>query len=688
MKKPFYVGVMRVGLPVRVLFAWTALGLGAAHAAAAAEARDDRIKLGGDGRGPLSAGLSNYPLGTAFVHGPSTATAPRSPDLFVAAGRFSHQPGLFLYRWVATAADGAPVFGERIELRQPGEGKVPPTGAIFQTRDGTIYGFWLLKNALVRTRLDLARREFLRLPLPPVRLDAGEGAMNPDNRSPSRFTVHERADGALDVIMSVSDGTAFRPAGPPGHRDPAFQPFDGRGVWRGGWPYVHLRAGRLASPEAPVATLDGARVVSTTRREALLSHGGLAVLELGPGHERDPVAGSHFGDFYHYRPESAETGATGGFAAQEFARDPAGQVLRSPIISATPVAYGRGLVVGGEGALFYLKFERFDGEGRAQFARPVDVLEERALLYAGSLPVVNAADWDGDGATDLVVGNSEGRVLFFRNRGTAAAPDFARGMPIDAGGEPIHVQAGYWGIQGPGEARWGYISPAVVDWNGDGAPDLVSSDATARHSIYLNRGSRTAPRLDVARLLLCEGLEVHGTWRVRPAAGPLGGRMAYVALDDDDAFHLYWRVDDRNVRDGGKLRLEDGAAITANFLGAGGTGRAKLTLHDWDGDGATDVLVGTPRHGSVPNPTTGLPQSKGLPGSAVLWLRNTGSDAAPRFAFPRLLHVRGKPLHLGQHECSVAVTDLGGAARGANLVVGDEEGRVHLFRREDISWGP
>ena len=647
----------------------------------------ERLRMGGDGRGPLSAGLSNYPLGTAFVHGPKDAK--RSPDLFVAAGRFSHDPGLFLYRWIGTNADGAPVFGERIELKQPGEGKIPPTGAIFQTRDGVVYGFWLIKNTIVRSRLNLERRTFVPLAVPPLTLQVPDGAVNPDNRAPSRFSVLENADGSLDVILSVSDGTAFRPPSPPGHRDPAFQPFDGRGIWRGGWPYVFLQAGRLASAEANVNVLRELRDLTPTHREALLSHGGLAVVNLGTGRERDVITGSHFGNFYYYH-NRANRGVV--LDAQELVRDGDGRVLRNPIISASPVAYpspvtGQSdLIVGGEGALLFLRFEKFDDQGRPRYRAPLDVLEEHALLYTGSLPVVNAVDWNGDRAADLVVGNSEGKILFFRNRGTNETPVFVRGVPLLAGGEVIHAQQGYWGIQGPGEARWGYMSPTVTDWNGDGAPDILSSDATARHLVYLNLGTRTAPRLDRGRPLYCDGIDVHGTWRVRPAAGNWGGRMAYVALDDDDQFHVYWRIDDQNLRDGGKLTLEDGSPIGANFLSAGGTGRSKITLTDWDADGAMDLLVGTPRHGSVPNPKEGLPQAKGLPGSAVLWLRNMGTNDAPKFAFPLLLHVKGKPVYLGQHECSVAVTDLGGAAHGPNLVVGDEEGRVYFYRHEDVSW--
>lgn len=666
-------------------FAWMTtmgrLALGVAAAlAAASRAAEDRLSIGADGRGALSAGLSNYPVGAVDVYG----AAGRSPDLFVAAGKFSREPGLFLYRWVANEATGAPVFGSRIAVAHPGEEKLPPTGTVFQTSDGTIHGFWLVKGALVRTRFDLQKKAFVPLPGAPLKFGAAVGAVNPDNRTPARFAVVENTDGSIEVVMSVSDGMAFRPPGPPGHREPTFQPFDGRGIWRGGWPYVYLRAGRVEGGAAGgVSTMQNVRDISATRREALLSHGGLAVVNLGPGHERDLITGSHFGNFYHYHNRSA-IGVD--LAPQELVRDAAGRVLRSPLISASPVAYGSGLVVGGEGALFYLAFRGFDGGGRPRYAEPVDVLEEKALLYTGTLPVVNAADWDGDGATDLVVGNSEGKMIFFRNRGTTARPDFARGASVTAGGEPIHTQQGYWGIQGPGESRWGYISPCVADWNGDGLPDILSSDATARHSVYLNLGTKTGPRLDVARPLYCDGIEVHGTWRVRPAVAKWGNRTAYVALDDDDQVHVYWRIDDTNVSDGGKLRLDDGSAIQVSFLSAGGTGRSKITLVDWDGDGAMDLVLGTPRHGSVPNPEMGLPRSKGLPGAAVLWLRNTGTNEAPKFAFPLLLHVNGKPAYFGQHECSAAVTDLGGD--GPNLVVGDEEGRVHLFRRATISWRP
>jgi hypothetical protein len=211
-------------------------------------------------------------------------------------------------------------------------------------------------------------------------------------------------------------------------------------------------------------------------------------------------------------------------------------------------------------------------------------------------------------------------------------------------------------------------------------------DSLSRHTVMLNRGSRQAPKLDLQVPLYLDGLDLHGTWRVRPAAARLGERMAYVALDDQDQFHLYWQIDEYNLADGGKLLLEDGSRITANFLGAGGTGRSKFELVDWDQDGLVDLLVGTPRHHSVPEPEKGLPRALGLPGATVLFLKNVATNTDPRFRFPVVFRHKGEGIFLGQHEIGVSAGYLGGG--GLNLLVSRENGRLYLYKREYLDWTP
>lgn len=629
-------------------------------------------------RGRLAVGLSTNAVGVV------NAGAGKEPSIFTTANNHSVRPGLFLYRFIDRAPTGAPVFGDPVEVALPtGRGKVPPPGTIFQTADGTIHGFWLKDSEILRTRFDAGRGEFVSAPSGSIKLDGLP-------KNPGWIAVVQQPGGAIDVILGINDGTPQRPTDTKTWRDPAYRPFDGAGVYRGGWPFVFMYGARLDGVNA--AGVTDVRLVSPTEREALLNFGSITPVDLGSGRERDIITGSWFGNLLYYR--NAESSGIR-LETQKLAADAGGIAIRSAAIRPSPIAYPNrdtgklsDLIVGGEGALDYYRFTgTFSDRGAPVYNAPVPVLEQNARLYPGSLPVLSAVDWNGDGAKDIIAGNSEGRILFFRNRGTNDTPAFDDGIELEAAGRVIHVQPGYNDVQGPQEARWGYVSPTVVDWNGDGLLDIVTSSATARHKVFLNIGSKAEPKLDAAQTLYCRGLDLHGTWRVQPGAGMLGERMAYVALDDEDEFHLYWQIDPFNLEDGGKLKMEDGMTIRANFLAAGGTGRSKITIVDWDRDGKSDLLVGTPRHGSIPNPERGLPQSKGLKGAAVVFLKNVGTNEAPVYKFPTLLQFKGEPIYHGQHECGPAVWDVG-QPEGPDLLVGSQDGRIFYYARKDLTWAP
>jgi len=83
------------------------------------------------------------------------------------------------------------------------------------------------------------------------------------------------------------------------------------------------------------------------------------------------------------------------------------------------------------------------------------------------------ADWDGDGRWDLIVGGGAGTVMFFRNTGTAQAPQFAAGVELVKG-------RGHGSATGEPTGPSSRVKPHVCDWNGDGALDLLVGDFCSR----------------------------------------------------------------------------------------------------------------------------------------------------------------------------------------------------------------
>jgi len=416
----------------------------------------------------------------------------------------------------------------------------------------------------------------------------------------------------------------------------------------------------------------------------------LTCVNLGPGHERDLVTGSRQGNLVFYR-NAATTGWK--LEARRLIAGEDGNALRHPTINPSVQAYpgengASDLIACGEGALYYYRFTgKFTPAGAPIYRNPVPVLQEQADLYSGTLPTPTTVDWNGDGVPDILAGNSEGHILFFENIGSLEEPRFLPGQRVPAGGREIHVEAGYAGsLQGIQEARWGYLSPNVVDWNGDGLPDIITGDITGNFMIYLNRGTAKDSKLEPAHPLYCDGIDLHGKWRVRPAVAKIDGRMALVILDGEDRLHRYWRIDDYNLEDGDVLRLEDGKTIGASGGPGGMSGRCKLDFFDWNQDGRLDLIIGTARINSVPDPQRGFPMpsiAKRTVGTPLLLL-NKGTNARTKFALPEPFRdLEGNIIQPGgAHETGAVGTMLGGG--GPNLLICNEAGRMFLIRRSQL----
>jgi len=122
-----------------------------------------------------------------------------------------------------------------------------------------------------------------------------------------------------------------------------------------------------------------------------------------------------------------------------------------------------------------------DKKGEVINKRPADALG-RTNQTIGMASVVSAADWDGDGALDLIVGNITGDVYLIRNEGTLKAYAFGEPQALTTThGKQVHVadRAG----------------PCVADWDGDGDLDLLVGADDGSVSLYRNLGTKTAARL-------------------------------------------------------------------------------------------------------------------------------------------------------------------------------------------------
>lgn len=253
-------------------------------------------------------------------------------------------------------------------------------------------------------------------------------------------------------------------------------------------------------------------------------------------------------------------------------------------------------------------------DGVPVFEHPVYFKQEAKDVKFGALVTPWSVDWDGDGDEDLICGNTAGYIGYFENLDGGNPPKWAAVKYLKADGEVIRPMAGYNGsIQGPAEAKWGYTTLSVADWNHDGLPDIMTNSIWGKVEWYENVGTRKQPKLKKAQAVEVawegkptkpkwnwwnpEGNELSTQWRTTPVMHDWNkdGLNDLVMLDHEGYLSWYERV-----KRGGKLVLlppkrifknEKGEPMRLNSGYAGKSGRRKLCIGDWTGDGRDDILV-------------------------------------------------------------------------------------------------
>ncbi len=316
------------------------------------------------------------------------------------------------------------------------------------------------------------------------------------------------------------------------------------------------------------------------------------------------------------------------------------------------------------------------------FKAPVYFRQEADFVKFGALVSPCSVDWDDDGDEDLICGDSAGNIGYIENLG-GFPPRWNEPVLLQAEGKPIRIMAGENGsIQGPVEQKWGYTTLSVADWDGDGLKDIVVNSIWGKVEWFKNIGTRIQPKLAAKQTVKIDYQgkrplkpvwnwwipakdELATQWRTTPYVTDWNkdGLMDLVMLDQEGYLAFFKRV-----KKSGQLVLLPGERIFVdadknnlplrlNEKTAGGSGRRKFCLADWDGDGDTDLMIDSQN---------------------ICWYENIGSTNG-KVVFKKrndLMNVR-----MAGHDTSPTIVDWNKDGV-PDLLFGAEDGHLYYFQNK------
>lgn len=332
------------------------------------------------------------------------------------------------------------------------------------------------------------------------------------------------------------------------------------------------------------------------------------------------------------------------------------------------------------------------------FAGPFYFQQAADTLKCGALATPFAADIDNDGDQDILCGNTAGTIELFENLSGPGVefPRWNAPRKIDVFGEPFRVLAGPNGsIQGPAEAKWGYTTLSVADWNHDGRLDIIFNSIWGRVQWLENIGTKSDPCFAAPQDILVQWPDspkkpswtwwspsnnaLTTQWRTTPFVidWDADGFQDLVMLDYEGYLALFRNSGSANppsllpgerifyLRSNGPREpssnpltqsIDPVSQLQLNTGRAGQSGRRKLCLTDWNGDGLIDLLLNST------NANVFHQQASSTAHQVVF------SDIGPASS----QNIQG-------HSTSPCVVDFNGDTI-PDLLIGAEDGRIYYLR--------
>lgn len=183
-----------------------------------------------------------------------------------------------------------------------------------------------------------------------------------------------------------------------------------------------------------------------------------------------------------------------------------------------------------------------------------------------------ACDYNEDGLTDLLCGSSDGNFYYYAGKGYTNHLLTAKAQALtDLDGNVLSVS--------------GYSAPCLADVNGDGSPDLISGSTDGKLYWFAGNGTLQFAPMGV---LLETGL----TGQSLPAAGDLNGdgiTDLAVGSNEGELLIYYGRMQSEGV----SYESSWMQSLSSNCANAQLGQWLSPELYDRDGDGTSELLVGT-----------------------------------------------------------------------------------------------
>lgn len=237
-----------------------------------------------------------------------------------------------------------------------------------------------------------------------------------------------------------------------------------------------------------------------------------------------------------------------------------------------------------EGGLYPCKLAALRNTGSA--SSPAFELVDEDYMDLSTSGIGNAmypafGDMDGDGDKDLYIGDLQGKLHYYENTSGTPVAQFQLTEPTVANDQGQVIDVGQ------------FAAPQFFDVDADGLLDLLIGERNGNINYYRNAGTGAAPVWHLENDSV-GGLDVAEYWNVTGYSTPFmflndDGERELLVGSESGWIHHYAGIDG-NV--GGTWELVD-----STWQDVREGMRTAVALHDWNGDGHLDAVIGNFRGG-------------------------------------------------------------------------------------------